>query len=114
MAPTFWRRVSQDFKREVIVPAGSPDPSTWKPSGIHATWIGHSTVLLSIDGFTILTDPVFSNRIGIRPLGVTIGFKRLVAPALAIEKIPTPDLILLSHAHMDHFDLPSLRTLENS
>src|ERR1700722_2377301 len=114
MAPMFWRRVSQDLRRDVIVPAQSPAIAKWSKSGIHATWIGHSTVLLSIDGFTILTDPVFSNRIGIRPLGFTIGFKRLGAPAIAIEKIPAPDLILLSHAHMDHFDVPSLRKLENA
>ena len=114
MAPAFGRRVSQDLRRRVIVPAKSPAIEQWTKSGIHAAWIGHSTVLLSIDGFTILTDPVFSNRIGIRPLGFTIGFKRLVAPALAIGKIPAPDLILLSHAHMDHFDVPSLRKLESA
>jgi L-ascorbate metabolism protein UlaG (beta-lactamase superfamily) len=71
-------------------------------------------VLLSIDGFTILTDPVFSKRIGIGVGPITLGFKRLVAPALSLAEIPTPDLILLSHAHFDHFDLPTLRRLENS
>src|SRR5581483_5792921 len=44
---------------------------------------------------------------------LTIGLKRLVAPAAAIAAIPRPDLILLSHAHMDHFDIPTLRRLEN-
>jgi L-ascorbate metabolism protein UlaG (beta-lactamase superfamily) len=114
MAPTFWRRVSQDFKRDVIVPARSPRIGAWNSTGIHATWIGHSTVLLSIDGFTILTDPVFSKRIGLGIGPFTLGFKRLVGPAISLAGIPTPDLILLSHAHMDHFDLPSLRKLENS
>ncbi len=113
MAPTFWRRVSQDFKRDVIVPARSPRISAWSSTGIHAAWIGHSTVLLSIDGFTILTDPVFSKRIGLGIGPLTVGFKRLVGPAISLAEIPTPDLILLSHAHMDHFDLPTLRKLEN-
>jgi L-ascorbate metabolism protein UlaG (beta-lactamase superfamily) len=113
MAPTFWRRVSQDIKRRVIVPARSPDIGAWPTTGLHVTWLGHTTVLLSIDGFTILTDPVFSNRIGLNFGPITIGFKRLVAPALKLDKIPAPDLILLSHAHMDHFDLPTLRKLEN-
>jgi L-ascorbate metabolism protein UlaG (beta-lactamase superfamily) len=113
MAPTFWRRVSQDLKRDVIVPGRSPQIAAWTSTGIHATWIGHSTVLLSIDGFTILTDPVFSKRIGLGIGPVTVGFKRLVAPAITLAEIPTPDLILLSHAHMDHFDLPTLRKLEN-
>jgi L-ascorbate metabolism protein UlaG (beta-lactamase superfamily) len=76
-------------------------------------WLGHSTTLLKIDGFTIITDPVFSDRAGIN-LGVTtLGVKRMVAPALEIPDLPEVDLILLSHAHMDHFDLPSLRRLES-
>lgn len=80
---------------------------------MYAAWIGHSTVLLKIDGITILTDPVFSRKVGI-PLGpVTLGIKRLVEPALPIKDLPRIDLILLSHAHMDHFDVPSLRRLES-
>jgi L-ascorbate metabolism protein UlaG (beta-lactamase superfamily) len=62
---------------------------------------------------TILTDPVFSTRIGIGLGPLTIGMKRLRPPALELGSIPTPDLILLSHAHFDHFDLPSLRALES-
>jgi L-ascorbate metabolism protein UlaG (beta-lactamase superfamily) len=69
--------------------------------------------MIGIDGFTILTDPVFSTRIGINLGLFTLGLKRLVDPAITISALPTPDLILLSHAHMDHFDLPSLRRLEN-
>ena len=67
---------------------------------------------MSIDGFVIVTDPVFSNRIGIAVGPLTLGPKRLVKPALTMAQMPRPDLILLSHAHMDHFDLPSLRKLE--
>jgi L-ascorbate metabolism protein UlaG (beta-lactamase superfamily) len=78
-----------------------------------AKWLGHSTVLLKMGGMTILTDPVFSTRIGVSVGPVTIGMKRLRPPALAIDSLPKPDLILLSHAHFDHFDIPSLRTLEN-
>jgi L-ascorbate metabolism protein UlaG (beta-lactamase superfamily) len=44
---------------------------------------------------------------------MTLGLKRLVAPALSARTTPVPDLVLLSHAHMDHFDLPSLRSLES-
>lgn len=70
-------------------------------------------MLLKIDGFTILTDPVFSRRIGLNFGPLTIGLKRLVEPALRLKQLRRPDLILLSHAHMDHFDLPSLRALES-
>jgi L-ascorbate metabolism protein UlaG (beta-lactamase superfamily) len=80
---------------------------------LHAAWIGHSTVLLKIDGVTILTDPVFSRRIGIQLGPATLGIKRIVCPALLIHELPRVDLILLSHAHMDHFDIPSLRRLES-
>jgi L-ascorbate metabolism protein UlaG (beta-lactamase superfamily) len=80
---------------------------------MQAAWIGHSTVLISIDGFTILTDPVFSERIGIKIGPFTVGLKRLVQPAVPLVELPVPDLILLSHAHMDHLDRPSLRKLEN-
>jgi L-ascorbate metabolism protein UlaG (beta-lactamase superfamily) len=44
---------------------------------------------------------------------MTLGLKRLVAPALRADQLPPIDLVLLSHAHMDHFDLATLRTLEN-
>ena len=88
-------------------------PLEWSDRGLYAAWVGHATVLLKIDGATILTDPVFSRRIGIN-LGIgTLGVKRLVAPALAIRDLPKIDLILLSHAHFDHFDRPSLRRLES-
>jgi L-ascorbate metabolism protein UlaG (beta-lactamase superfamily) len=112
-APALWKRISEDAQREIEPVAKVPQVQSWSSTGLHATWIGHSTVLLSMDGFTILTDPVFSSRIGIELGPVTIGMKRLVAPAAQVADLPTPDLILLSHAHMDHFDLPSLRKLES-
>ena len=100
--------------RPIQPAAQRPSPGSWPDTGLHATWIGHSTVVIRIDGFTIVTDPVFSSRIGINLGLFTLGLKRLVAPALALPEIPRPDLIVLSHAHMDHFDLPSLRRLESS
>jgi L-ascorbate metabolism protein UlaG (beta-lactamase superfamily) len=123
VAPIFWKRLSEDRKREVEPPPHVPNPAAWPAegvhaegvhaAGVHAAWIGHSTVLIRVDGFTILTDPVFSARIGIKIGPVTVGLKRLVAPALRLSELPVPDLILLSHAHMDHLDRPSLRKLEN-
>jgi L-ascorbate metabolism protein UlaG (beta-lactamase superfamily) len=70
-------------------------------------------VLLKIDGFTILTDPVFHNWIGVDLRVATVGMKRLVGPALDVDKLPKIDLILSSHAHMDHLDLQSMRDLES-
>lgn len=77
------------------------------------TWIGHSTFLIRLDGTTILTDPVFGPRIGFRLAGtITVGLSRLVPPALPLRDLPPVDLVLLSHAHMDHYDLGTLRRLE--
>jgi len=111
--PMLWQRMAEDRKREVLPAPGTPNFAAWPREGVHAAWIGHSTVLIRVDGFTILTDPVFSGRIGIGIGPFTLGMKRLVEPAAGIFQVPAPDLILLSHAHMDHFDLPSLRRLEN-
>lgn len=89
-----------------------PTPQSWSDGGITVSWIGHSTFLINLEGTTILTDPVFSNKIGISLLGVTtIGLQRYVPPALTIKDLPPLDLILVSHAHMDHYDIPSLRKL---
>ena len=111
-APQFWKRYSEDRQREILAAPARPDPSPWTDRGIHAAWLGHSTVLLKIDGTTILTDPVFSYRAGLNLRLFTLGAKRLVAPALAIRELPKIDVVLLSHAHFDHFDIPSLRALE--
>ena len=86
-----------------------PDPSHWPESGLTVTWIGHATFLLRLNGTTILTDPAFFPRVGLRPLGLlTLGPARLVPPPLRLEELPPLDLVLLSHVHMDHTDRPSL------
>ena len=112
-APGFWRQYTGELKRPVAPSPHVPDPGAWPDKGIFGAWLGHSTVLLKIDGFTILTDPVFSTRAGIHLGPVTLGVKRLTAPALTPSALPRIDLVLLSHAHMDHFDIPSLRRLEH-
>jgi L-ascorbate metabolism protein UlaG (beta-lactamase superfamily) len=104
---------SQDRERAIRPAPVRPKPDSWSDQGLHAAWLGHTTVLLKIDGVTILTDPVLSSRVGIDLRLFTLGLKRLVEPALAVEDLPKIDLVLLSHAHFDHFDLPTLRRLEN-
>jgi L-ascorbate metabolism protein UlaG (beta-lactamase superfamily) len=113
MAPAFWQRFSEDWGREILPPPRTPAVSQWPDRGLYAAWLGHTTVLLKVDGTTILTDPVFSDRAGLNFGPLTLGLKRLVKPAIAPRQLPKIDLILLSHAHMDHFDLPSLRKLES-
>ncbi|MEO6804563.1 MAG: MBL fold metallo-hydrolase [Edaphobacter sp.] len=65
------------------------------------TFIGHSSFLLQMSGRTILIDPVFSKRL--------ILLRRQRRPGVRIEDLPPIDLVLLTHAHMDHLDLASLR-----
>jgi L-ascorbate metabolism protein UlaG (beta-lactamase superfamily) len=105
--------MSREYKRETSPAPYHPSLKSWSNRGLNAAWLGHSTVLLMLDGFTILTDPVFSTRVGLNFGPFTIGIKRLVDIATPMLDLPPIDLILLSHAHMDHFDLPSLRDLEN-
>ena len=89
-------------------PRFKPDLKGWEDYELAACWIGHATVLLRINGTTILTDPVMSNRIGVGLGLMTGGPRRLVAPALTARELPRVDLILISHAHFDHLDRPTL------
>jgi L-ascorbate metabolism protein UlaG (beta-lactamase superfamily) len=89
----------------------TPDLADWEKQDLAAAWIGHATVLLRLGGMTILTDPVMSSRVGVGLGLVTAGPRRLVAPALSIDQLPKIDLILISHAHFDHLDRPTLSRL---
>lgn len=74
-------------------------------------WVGHSTVLMHLHGTWILTDPVLFDNFGVRVLGLTIGPRRHTAPALRVDEIPRPDIVLLSHAHIDHMDIRTLQAI---
>jgi L-ascorbate metabolism protein UlaG (beta-lactamase superfamily) len=91
-----------------------PDLSDWKSRGFSAVWLGHATVLLRLAGKTIVTDPVLSHRIGVGMGVMTVGPRRLVRAALKADELPKLDLILLSHAHFDHLDRPTLVKLHKS
>lgn len=111
-----WHFVQQyvrEINRSVGTPEKMPNPAAWPDQGIHAAWMGHSTVLMKVDGFTLITDPIFSERAGIDFFLFTVGVKRLVNPAMPLAQLPKIDLILVSHAHMDHLDIPTLRRLES-
>jgi L-ascorbate metabolism protein UlaG (beta-lactamase superfamily) len=103
-----WREWTVESWRPIAPAFTKPEPLKWGDSRITAAWIGHATVLINFFGVKILTDPVLFPRIGIRLPGLTIGPKRLTAPALQVHELPRIDLILLSHAHFDHFDLRTL------
>jgi L-ascorbate metabolism protein UlaG (beta-lactamase superfamily) len=89
----------------------TPDLRDWENNRLAAVWIGHATVLLRFAGMTILTDPVLSHRVGLGMGFVTAGPRRKVAAALKVNQLPPLDLILISHAHFDHLDRPTLTRL---
>ncbi len=77
-------------------------------SGLRVTWLGHSTMLLEIDGARVLIDPVWGERVSPFPF---FGPKRFFAPPLAIADLPPVDIIIISHDHYDHLDMPTVKLL---
>ena len=72
------------------------------------TWIGHMTALLRLDGRTVLTDPWLTDHASpVRPLGP----KRYTPPALRADELPPIDVVVISHSHFDHLDLPTIEML---
>ena len=77
-------------------------------SRLRATWLGHSTVLIEIDGFRVLTDPVWGPRASPSRL---IGPKRFQPVPVPLRAMPPIDLVVVSHDHYDHLDYPTIREL---
>jgi L-ascorbate metabolism protein UlaG (beta-lactamase superfamily) len=77
-------------------------------SGLRATWLGHSTVLIEIDGHRVLTDPVWGPRASPSRLA---GPKRFHPAPVPLRALPSIDLVLVSHDHYDHLDYPTIREL---
>jgi L-ascorbate metabolism protein UlaG (beta-lactamase superfamily) len=84
--------------------------ATPPPSGLRVTWLGHSTILLEVDGHRFLTDPVWSERVG--PVDFA-GPKRFFPPLLAIRDLPPLDAVLISHDHYDHLDYATIVALKD-
>ena len=100
-----------ESRRPLLPARARPQPASWSDTELTASWLGHATVLINFFGFNIITDPVLFPRVGIRLPGFTIGPKRLTEPALRMRDLPRIDLVLLSHAHFDHFDMRTLHAL---
>lgn len=83
-------------------------PSPRLNSGIHITFVNHSTFLIQVDGLNILTDPVWSDRTS--PFQWA-GPRRMRPPGIRFEDLPDIDLVLLSHNHYDHLDFNSMKSV---
>ena len=89
-------------------PLHNPDPQNWSSDRITYSWLGHATVLLNVYGTLIVTDPVFSNRIGLPEMGRNmLGIQRITKLPLDPDQLPVLDFVLISHAHYDHLDRAS-------
>lgn len=74
------------------------------------TWVGHSSLLIQIDGVNILTDPMWSERSS--PVRFA-GPRRVVAPGIKMEDLPPIDVVIISHDHYDHLDKNTIKKLGN-
>ena len=114
---TSWAMISEvvfgDEEREPAfeLPINQLGPSFFESSptdGLRAIWIGHSSVLIEIDGRCILTDPVWSDR-----LYNFMGPQRFHGPPVQIDSLPKLDAVLISHDHSDHLDKATILALAN-
>jgi L-ascorbate metabolism protein UlaG (beta-lactamase superfamily) len=99
---------------KVALPLVSPLAAWTAPpeTGLRTTWLGHSTLLLEVDGVRVLTDPVFGERAS--PLSFA-GPRRFHRPPASIDRLPALDAVLVSHDHYDHLchtSIAQLRALD--
>ncbi len=92
------------------LPALSPHAawSSAPATRLRAPWLGHSTTLIEIDGYRVLTDPVWGARASPSRL---VGPKRFQPVPVALRALPPIDLVVISHDHYDHLDYPTVREL---
>jgi L-ascorbate metabolism protein UlaG (beta-lactamase superfamily) len=96
-----WRLVRESYEQPMTGTAQKPVAVA--PDELGITFIGHSSFLLQIGGKNVLVDPVLANRLVI--------LRRQRRPGIRVEDLPAIDVVLLTHAHMDHLNLPSLRAI---
>jgi N-acyl-phosphatidylethanolamine-hydrolysing phospholipase D len=96
---------------EASLPSVRTDVAALRDNGHDATitWIGHSTLLVQLDGVNFLTDPHWGDATG--PFGGRIGIRRYTPPGLAFDDLPPIDFVIISHDHYDHLDEPTVRRL---
>ena len=90
-------------------PVPTTDPTMDVPAaGCAATWLGHASVLLEVDGSRVLADPVWSDRVS---PSATVGPRRLHPLPFDPATLPQVDAIVISHDHYDHLDSPTIELL---
>ena len=110
----FLRDRMAEWGQDVPPAPHTPTPGQWNDNAITLAWLGHATVLVNFYGVRIITDPVLFPRIGVDLAIGSLGPLRLVQCALTPEELPDIDLVLVSHAHFDHLDTPSLAAIRGT
>ena len=101
-------RKSRPWPKWIDAAPGPKPPERVGDGALRVTFVNHATALVQMDGLNILTDPVWSERTS--PVGWA-GPKRVRPPGIRFEDLPPIDLVLISHNHYDHLDVPTLRRL---
>ncbi len=96
---------------ETAAVTASHPPARVMGSNLRVTYVGHATVLLQTQGLNILTDPVWAERAS--PVSFA-GPRRVAAPGVKFEELPPIDVVLVSHNHYDHLNLPTLARLQQA
>src|SRR5215469_10148806 len=90
----------------------SLQPAQWPSNSATIAYLGHATLLMNYFGVRVIGDPTLFPRVGLAVDSLfTVGPHRLVSAPLGPERLQAIDVILITHAHMDHLDLPSLKAL---
>jgi L-ascorbate metabolism protein UlaG (beta-lactamase superfamily) len=108
MIKWLWDMETVQWPESINDPVQVPPPELVGPGELRITYVNHATVLIQMDGLNILTDPIWSERAG--PFA-WLGVKRVRKPGVALAQLPKVDLILISHDHYDHLDIPTLKAI---
>ena len=92
------------------IPLAVPDVAD-RAADIAVSWFGHSSVLIEIDGYRLLADPIWSDRCSPSP---TVGPRRMHPVPIQLDALPALDAVIISHDHYDHLDIDTVETLARS
>jgi len=108
-------KVPQDTFASAVIEApapAKPGPAGWSDRKLTIANLGHATLAMNYFGVRVISDPTLFDRVGLALDSIlTVGPRRHIAPPLTATEVGPVDVILITHAHMDHLDIPSLKAL---
>jgi L-ascorbate metabolism protein UlaG (beta-lactamase superfamily) len=115
IAASLWLRATERTGAALSAPDAALTPARWPDDRLTIANLGHATLLMNYFGVRVISDPTLFYRVGLSvgPI-VTVGPHRVTPAPLVPAQLQQVDLILITHAHMDHLDIPSLQALPKS